>query len=1229
MTTLLLSNVGSAIGSQFLGGTLGTLGGILGAQLGTFVGSKIDSAVFGLNKQRTTEGARLEDLLVQTSTYGKTIPIVYGTVRIAGNIIWAQRIKEVENRTVNTRFSQTGKSGPRNTFTQLTYNYFGTFAIGICEGEIDNVLRIWANDKLLNIGDFTFRLYKGTETQESDTIINLFENGNAPAYRGIAYIVFEDFPLANFGNRIPNFNFEVRRKPKSPGYDNAIEDRINGINIIPGSGEFVYDTKIQNKMSIVPSGSKDVQSGQSTRINQNTHIDEADALVSISQLQQDLPNLGWASVVVTWFADSLDIGSCKIYPAVEFGTTATTTPDKWQVANFNRDNARLISSDNEGRPRYGGTINDASLLRYLQELKKRGYKVMLYPLLQLDIEGKPWRGRMTGTPEQIGDFFDNQYNAFVTHYAQIAKDTIDAFVIGSELKGITSVKNTNDSFPAVDKLIQLSNQVRTIVGTDTKITYAADWSEYHSVNGFFNMDKLWAHNNIDVVGIDAYFPLTDRIQPLKGFTKQEIIDSWTSGEGFEYYYSDSEAKTGKTNFNNPLYAWKNIEYWWNNQHKNPDQSVTEWRPAMKKIWFTEYGFPSVDGCSNQPNVFIDSTSTESRYPHYSRRNVDFQAQKVSIDGTLAKWENSTMVTNLFLWTWDARPFPYFPDLTNVWSDGPAWITGHWIQGKIYSPTLGSVTQDILKRIGISGDKTDTTRMSDLLHGYVINRTTSVRSILETLRTAFFFDIIDSEEKLKFLPRGFNKPISVNSDSIVRHNNTLFKITRIQDIELPKSTSVVYINRLSNYQLGTQRASRNQVNSNNNITINLPIVFDNNQARRIADVTLYNAWQKRLLYNFTLSNEYIDLEPGDIIDVDLEEIEHTVLITKVTQGNLIEIEGVSEDISIYSTVSRTDTDETQQQTNIAPSFASRSYIKVLDIPPLPDYNIENNVYVAVTGLEKGWNGATIYASRDNGENYEFISHVTSNATQGKSINRLMPGPISVIDNKNSVDVILIENSLQNISKNTLLNNGNLALLGKEIIQFQNAELIGSNRYRLSGLLRGQLNTEDTIASHKEVEDFVLLDDNLLSIEQSTSLIGIEILYKVVPFGENVNDIESMKFTYQGNNLRPFSPIGAKSIKAQNGDITISWTRRTRLNGQWRDYVDIPIDEESEKYNVVIYMNDSQIRVIEVTNTSTIYTRAQQLEDKVQNNTDALEFRIFQLSSLVGRSKPSISNFSARL
>lgn len=193
MATVVLTAVGTA------------LGGPVGAAIGGLIGNLADHAV--LFRPRGREGARLSDLQVQTSSYGTQVPRLFGTMRVAGTVIWATDLRETKSRTGG------GKGRPSVT----TYDYSASFAVALSARRIVRVKRIWADGNLLRgaAGDFktelgAFRVHGGGEDQAVDPLIAAAQGtGVAPAHRGIAYAVFEDLALADYGNRIPSLTFEV------------------------------------------------------------------------------------------------------------------------------------------------------------------------------------------------------------------------------------------------------------------------------------------------------------------------------------------------------------------------------------------------------------------------------------------------------------------------------------------------------------------------------------------------------------------------------------------------------------------------------------------------------------------------------------------------------------------------------------------------------------------------------------------------------------------------------------------------------------------------------------------------------------------------------------------------------------------------------------------------------------------------------------------------------------
>lgn len=208
MATLVLSTVGTL------------LGGPLGGAIGSLVGQSIDQQIFGSPRR----GPRLGDLGVQTSSYGVQIPRIYGTMRVAGSIVWSTDLVES---------SQT--SGAKGQ-PDITYSYSVSFAVAMSSRPIVEIRRIWADGKLLRgeAGDFKvnteFRTYTGAETQDLDPLIASVEGSDGtPAYRGLALAVFENLELAEFGNRIPFLTFEVVADETAPPIHTVLADASDGL----------------------------------------------------------------------------------------------------------------------------------------------------------------------------------------------------------------------------------------------------------------------------------------------------------------------------------------------------------------------------------------------------------------------------------------------------------------------------------------------------------------------------------------------------------------------------------------------------------------------------------------------------------------------------------------------------------------------------------------------------------------------------------------------------------------------------------------------------------------------------------------------------------------------------------------------------------------------------------------------------------------------------------------
>ena len=548
MATLVLRSAGAALGTA-LGGPLG---GLVGGALGAVGGAVVDNLLAGALTARRGRSPQLAEIAITHAEEGTPIRKLWGRMRLGGNVIWCTQFQAVTTSQKSTSASGKGIGGGSTKVTIFELS----FAVAFCEGGDDVTLgRVWADGNELDLSQYGYHFYNGSETQAPDGWIESIEGtGAVPAYRGLCYIVFHLMPLGDFGNRMPQITAEIRRRPPIPDPDD-VTNLLRSVCLLPGAGEFVLGTEVYQSTD-----------GFGNWYPENVHTPNGvpDLLVSLDDLQATLPNRAAVSLVVTWFGTDLRAGSCRVVPKVET-RTKTVRPADWGVAGFTRDTADLVSLidpatlDPTGLsqaapptglvPAFGGTPSDDTVVQAIGAMNARGLKVQFYPFIMVDVPPGnglpdphggaeqapyPWRGRITCHPgpgqpgtadrtpaaaDQVAAFFA-QYGAMVLHYAglTVAAGGVDCFIVGSELVGLTQLRSGpgDAPYPAVAALKALAAQVKSIVGPGCKVGYAADWTEYHShrpADGtndvIFNMDPLWSDPSIDFVGIDNYLPVSD------------------------------------------------------------------------------------------------------------------------------------------------------------------------------------------------------------------------------------------------------------------------------------------------------------------------------------------------------------------------------------------------------------------------------------------------------------------------------------------------------------------------------------------------------------------------------------------------------------------------------------------------------------------------------------------------------------------------------------------------
>jgi hypothetical protein len=390
------------------------------------------------------------------------------------------------------------------------------------------------------------------------------------------------------------------------------------------------------------------------------------------------------------------------------------------------------------------------------------------------------------------------------------------------------------------------------------------------------------------------------------------------------------------------------------------------------------------------------------------------------------------------------------------------------------------------------------------------------------------------------------------------------MVRFDDVQLPRELRVVFVDRDAEYQVGAQTSQRLIGSSDNRQTLELPIVMTNAKARSVADTNIFTAWRERQRFAFRTSYQYADLEPTDVVDIAGENANYRVrLVKRQDDGMRINWEAVNEDLGDYDFNPLAATGPGDPQT---PTIPSPPELFVMDIPVLRPEDDHAGVYVAVA-TEHDFDGAVVSKSADDTA-YEQKATLTSVAAAGWCISALGDHTNQhATDEANAIEVFLYSGELATVSYDDMVDeNANIAIVGREVVQFREFQGFSGNTFRLTGLRRGRLGTEHEIRDHAGGEPFVLLRaGTIANARMNQNEIGLDRYWKATPFGERIDQAAAYLERFNCNRLKPRAPTLEVLVRDElNDDWEFEGSRRTRYNGQWKNSIEVPLNEAYEQY-----------------------------------------------------------------
>ena len=847
---------------------------------------------------------------------------------------------------------------------------------------------------------------------------------------------------------------------------------------------------------------------------------------------------------------------------------------------------------------------------------------------------------------------DWRYRRFILHYAALCKAAggVSAFCIGSEMRGLTQIRGDGGSFPAVEALLELAAEVRAILGPETKISYAADWSEYHgyqpsgTADKLFHLDPLWADPTIDFIGIDNYMPLSDwrdgdtHADAVWGsiYNLDYLQSNVAGGEGYDWFYHSETARNAQirtpiTDGEGEPWIWrfKDLVNWWGNTHHDRIGGVraenpTAWVPESKPIWFTEFGCAAIDKGTNQPNKFLDPKSSESSLPYFSNGARDDTMQMQYTRAIYRHYvdEANNPVSSIYgaqmldmsrahVWAWDARPFPQFPATSSLWSDGDNYARGHWLNGRSSSRTLASVVSEVCKASGVTD--IDVSELYGILRGYHVSDIATGRSALQPLLVAHGIEVSERDGTLVFVNRNAATPVQIDEQDLAvdPEHGTELSFTRASSVEGLGRVQVGYLDADKDYEAVVSEAVHPNDPTFAVSRSEFPMALLRTEGARIADRWIHEARTARDTVSFGLPPSAAALGVGDTLELGNVEFR----IDRIEEAGIRLAEGTRVAKDIYEIGDRLD-ETTTVQRHVAPTPVEMLF---MDLPMLAGDTEPQQPYVPTFGSP--WPGTVALYGSNSDSDYILQGLIKDRSVVGQTLSPLSAASLGVWDRQSQLDIKLAHGALQSVDQSAVLSGSNMLAIGDgstngwEIIQFETAELIDAETYRVSKLLRGQFGSDAMMAEQWPAGSLVIALDQLPDqVTVPTASRGLPRHYRYGPAKRPLGDptYRHDVRSFLGEGWRPYR-VSHLSATVDGSDLSVSWIRRTRIEGDlWRE-TDVPIGETEERYRIEVRQSGEIVREVTTQSSNWLYDGTDRATDLAPGS---FEIAVAQISDRYG-------------
>jgi hypothetical protein len=578
---------------------------------------------------------------------------------------------------------------------------------------------------------------------------------------------------------------------------------------------------------------------------------------------------------------------------------------------------------------------------------------------------------------------------------------------------------------------------------------------------------------------------------------------------------------------------------------------------------------------------------------------------------------------IHLWTWDARPYPYFPAATDVWSDGPNWETGHWLTGRLGGAPLDALVGTILDDAGVVDY--DVAALGEGPDGYVVDRPMSPRAAIEPLTLAYAFDASEQGSVIRFRPRGGEAVAALTEDDLVLPQDAApVRLTRAQETELPREISIGYTDSETDYRRAAVASRRLVGGAARASHADLAVVTNDAAMERRADIWLQDVWAGRERAEFALPPSALALTPGDVVTLDVGGRTHTLELREIVDTEARRIGARAIDTDVFTLPA----EPPRRPPPVIPPVLGPAQVTVLELPALPGDDPPVLTHLAV--FANPWPGVmTVWRSLDDGASYQPFASVPAPAVMGETLDDLAAGPTSRWDKIATARVQLYGGALASASDSRVLSGANAAAVQRpdgawEILQFANAVLVGTRTYQLSRLLRGELGSEGAIGAPLPAgAPFVLLNQNIVAVARGLGMAGRRMRFRVVAASRDHGDPSAVEIVLRPGTLafQPLAPVHLKAVR-EAGGVRFSWRARRRGLAGVSFAARADSGEAREAYELEILSGASVVRTLSATTPSALYAASDEALD-FGTAQSSFPVRLYQISAAVGRGIPAIA------